>query len=156
MGFDLASIFGKGIQEAVTSIGNIADKFIQTKSEKDEFNAKVQETLQNAGQKELESYLADTKDARDANVKIQESDKASWLSKNVAYIIDLVLLLVWSTITLYLVGKAINVITDNANMTAVLSIYATVTAIFGTSLNFHRGASKGGEKANDFIRNMNK
>ncbi len=155
MGFDLASIFGKGVKEAVTSIGDIADKFITTKQEKEEFQAKIEEVLLNASQKELDSYLADTQSAREANTRIQESDKASWLSKNMAYIMDILVSVVWAGFTLYLGGRAINLIDKSTiDLTAVLSLYSTVTAVFMISMNFHRGTSRGSEKSGDALRQM--
>lgn len=83
MGFDLASIFGKGVKEAVTSIGDIADKFITTKQEKEEFKAETEKVLRAAGQAELDSYLQDTQSARDREVKINTDPNSSWLSKNI-------------------------------------------------------------------------
>lgn len=163
MGFDLASIFGKGVQEAVKTVGDIADEFITTKAEKEEFKLKAEEALRNANQKaqeqaqaELDSYLADTKNARDSNVSIQESDKASWMSKNIGYIIDILITLVWSGFTLYLGGRAIKLVVSDVDLTAVLSIYSTVTAVFMVTLQFHRGSSKGSEKSGDILRQMAK
>lgn len=163
MGFDLASIFGKTAGEVVEKIGGIADEFITTKAEKEEFKLKAEEALRNATfkaqeqvQAELDSYLKDTQNARDNNARIQESDKASWMSKNIAYIIDIILTLVWSIFTIYIMGKAVKLISDNADMTGVLSLYATVTAVFMTVLNFHRGSSRGSEKSGDVMRQIAK
>lgn len=159
----LSKIFTGGASSIVKTISEEADKWIDTKAEKSERDIKLQEIvnshlekLNDQAQSELDTYMGDMQDARAANTAIQESDKASWLSKNVAFIIDLTLLAVWSTFTLYLGGRAINLINQaSVDLTAVLSLYATVTAVFMMSVQFHRGASKGGEKANDYIRKMN-
>jgi len=91
----LSKIFGTGIKETVSSIGDVVDKFIDTGGEKAERNLKIQELLMSHEQKlaeqvqaEVDAYLKDIQSARDANVRIQESDKASWLSKNFAYFLD--------------------------------------------------------------------
>ena len=85
-GFIAKLVGGKAV-EAVDTIANIADKFIQTKEEKDAFalellKAKADIELKNATlEKDIdEMYLKDMQDARGSNVKIQESDKASWLA----------------------------------------------------------------------------
>jgi len=87
-------------------------------------------------------------------IKIQESDKASWLAKNVGYILDLFLGLIWGTVTIFIIAKAFKVIHNDADMTAVLSIYGTITAVFMISLQFHRGTSKGSEDKSKELKEM--
>ncbi len=97
----IANIIGKvtstGAANIVESVGNVADKFITTGQEKEEFKAEVTkevnrhiEAMASAQNAELETLMKDMDSARDMNSRIQESDKASWLSKNIAYLIDCV------------------------------------------------------------------
>lgn len=104
--------------------------------------------------KEKEAELKDVADARANNTAIQQSDKASWLSKNIAYLIDIMLALVWSTLTLYITAKFIKVINDGADMTAVLSIYATVTAVFMNSVQYHRGTTASSQRKDKMMEVM--
>lgn len=158
----LDKVIGSGIKDVVTSIGDTAKKFIHTKDDEEAFTLEITKLAQEkelklveAAQSEIDSYLKDTQSARDTNVSIQESDKASWMSKNIAYIIDSAITLVWCTFTIYLGLRAINLIASGSvDLTAVLSLYATVTAVFMTVLNFHRGTSKGSEKSGDAIRRI--
>jgi len=158
-------ISGKG-PELVKAVGDGLDNLFTSKEEKailenkkSEIEALLQEKIM-AHEERVEeiaieklkveidrekAYLADTQDARMNNTKIQESDKASWLSKNVGYILDLFLGAIWGTVTVFIVAKAFKIIDSNADMTAVLSIYGTITAVFMISLQFHRGTSKGSE-----------
>lgn len=145
----LDKLISGGIGDIVEKAGDVASKFIHTKDDQDAFNIKMAEILKEketamsqAAQAELDAYLQDTQSARDANVKIQESDKSSWMSKNISYIIDIILTLVWSGLTLYLAARALKLVDTGADLTAVLSLYSTVTAVFMTVLNFHRGTSK--------------
>lgn len=94
---------------------------------------------------ETKAYLADTQDARAANAKIQESEKASWLSKNVAYMIDLFLTALWGTVTIILFLKIFKIAAAEVDMISLMALHGTVTAVFMTVLNFHRGTSKGSE-----------
>lgn len=155
MGFDLASIFGKGVQEAITSVGDIADKFITTKQEKEEFKLKAEEAIRNAtlkaqenAQKELESYLGDIQSAREANVKIQESDKSSWLSKNFAYLMDGFMLIVFGVMMFMIFNKSV----PEENKELFYTGFGLLGSYVGAIINFHRGSSKGSEKSGDILR----
>lgn len=99
------------------------------------------------------AYIEDTANARSANVQIQESDKASWLSKNVAYIIDLFLTAMWGMITIILFLKIFKVAAKDVDMVSLMALHGTATAVFMTVLNFHRGTSRSSE---DKQKTMNK
>lgn len=92
-----------------------------------------------------EAYLKDIQSARDANARIQESDKASWLSKNVAYIIDLFLATLWGTVTIILFLKIFKITATDVDMVSLLGLHGTVTTVFMIVVNFHRGTSRGSE-----------
>jgi len=155
-------IFGGSIGEVVEKVGSAVDKFVTTDKERDELKIELtkvinehEEKLKELTVQETDSYLKDTQSARDANARIQESDKASWLSKNIAYCMDILVSAVWSGFTLYLAGRAINLIDKTSiDLTAVLSLYATVTAVFMISMNFHRGTSRGSESKDKTISTM--
>lgn len=94
---------------------------------------------------EAKAYMADTQDARANNSRIQESEKASWLAKNVAYMIDLFLTVLWGGVTIILFLKIFKVAAQEVDMISLMALHGTVTAVFMTVLNFHRGTSKGSE-----------
>lgn len=155
-------IFGTGAGEILKPVSDILDNVITNKEEKIKAQAELEKVLNDYMiQKEqmanaaVEMYLKDTQDARQMNARVQESDKASWLSKNIAFMIDILLTIVWSAITVFLVARAMNLIAAKAiDLTAVLSIYTTVTAVFMTVVNFHRGTSRSSEKKNDIIKSI--
>lgn len=134
------------------SVGKSLDGLITSKEElaaaklamEQEINRHL-ESIQADATKQTENELKDIADARDANVKIQESDKASWLSKNVAYMLDLFVSLVWGGLTVTIVLKTFRLVGADIDWSSILAIYSTVTATFMVCLNFHRGTSRGSE-----------
>jgi len=151
MGF-LQKIITGGTGDLIEKVGNTVDKFITTKEEKEKLKLEFQklaqdheEKLLELSQQELDSYLKDTQSARDANVKIQESDKASWLSKNVAYLIDIFITLLFGTITVILFLRLFKIAATDVDIVSLMALHGTVTAVFMTIVNFHRGTSRGSE-----------
>lgn len=157
----IEKILGANTGNLIEKVGNTVDKFVTTSAEKEQLKQEMLKLIQdhevnlaNIGEQELEVYIKDIQSARDTNVKIQDSEKSSWLSKNVAYILDIFLGAIWGTVTVFIVGKALKIIDNPVDMTAVLSIYGTITAVFMTVINFHRGSSKGSEDKTKQINKM--
>lgn len=150
----LTKIFSGGAKDLIGTIGDTIDQLTMSKEEKEQLRIKLIEATNShlekmtaLAQAETDSYLKDVADARSTNVQIQNSDKASWLSKNVAYIIDLFVFIIWGAMTIYIIGKFLNIIKaqQGVDFSGILGIYSGITAIAMTVLNFHRGSSKGSE-----------
>ena len=148
----VTGIFSSGAADLVNSVGGVIDNLTTSKEEKEQLKIELTKVInshtETIGQQANDVYQAELKDmqsARDANVRIQESDKASWWAKNTGYFLDVFLGLIWGTVTIVLVGKALKIVTMDVDMTAVLSIYTTVTAVFMIPLQFHRGTSAGSQ-----------
>jgi hypothetical protein len=157
-GFLKNLISGKG-SEIIESVGNVADKFITTGQEKEEFKAEIQkevnrhlETLGDQQNKELEIYLSDVANSREMNTKIQESDKASWLSKNIAYIIDGIFVVSFITMLVLIFLKAV----PEENKELFYTGFGVLGAMLSTVVNFHRGTSIGSERKQKQIEKMSK
>ena len=99
-------------------------------------------------------HMEDVKSARESNAAIQDSDKASWMAKNIAYIIDLFIAFIWGVFTLYLAAIAAKLLETKADMTGLLSIYSTITAVFMITVNFHRGTSQGSSDKQKMLDKM--
>jgi len=149
----IANIIGKvtstGAANIVESVGNVADKFITTGQEKEEFKAEVAkevnrhiEAMAAAQNSELETMMKDMDSARDMNSRIQESDKASWLSKNIAYIIDCVFVVAFILMLVMIFNKAV----PESNKELFYTGFGLLGANVSTILNFHRGTSIGSER----------
>ena len=89
--------------------------------------------------KELELNNANTDSARKMNAEVQNSASASWLAKNIAYCIDVVIVL--STIGLTYMLMSQQVPADNKEL--ALMAFGSLVTLCGTVVNFHRGSSQG-------------
>lgn len=160
----LSTILSGGASKLVESIGTAVDNLTTSKEEKEALKIEIQkevnrhtEAIQSEANKELDILLKDTASARDANARIQESEKASFWAKNTAYFLDVFIGLIWGTMTIFIGCKALKLVDNvNADMTAVLSLYSTVTAIFMINVNFHRGSSIGSQNKQKTIDNLTK
>jgi len=157
----IKNVFAGGAGELVEKVGTAIDKLTISKEEKEQFKAEyLKETNSHIekmvalAQAETDSYLKDVASAREANAAIQSSDKASWLSKNVAYIIDLFLTILWGSITVILFLKVFKVAATEVDMVSLMALHGTATAVFMTVVNFHRGTSKGSEDKSKQISSM--
>lgn len=93
---------------------------------------------------ELNIILLDVQQARDANVRIQESEKASWLAKNTAYILDLGM---FTLIILMMIGLMfIQVPAANKDLFNIAA--GSVFGYMAATWSFHRGSSQGSQDKN--------
>lgn len=161
---------GSGSGSLIEKLAGVANTFIKTPEERDAYDKAILE-ITNKHELDLEAVITErmkievdaakadhlnTADSRLMNQKIQDSEKAGWLSKNVAYILDILVSIVWCGMTVFLIAKALKLAGEGADLTAVLSIYATVTAIFATVLNYHRGSTAGSGRKDKTIQDMSK
>jgi hypothetical protein len=94
---------------------------------------------------------ANTANARDMTVKIQETGNASWLAKNTSYILDFTIVL--STIVLSCFAYFYGV--PEANKELVYLALGSMITLTGTVLNFHRGSSSGSERKTELMKARN-
>lgn len=118
---------------------------------------KTSEELQEEQRKELLAAinldLQDLANAREANADIQASQFSSWMAKNIPYILDCFIMLIWGIMTTFIIAKAFNVIVDAViDWTPILGIYSGVTALATQIISFHRGSSSG-SRMKDILNN---
>lgn len=150
----LTNILSGGAEKLIGTVGSVVDNLVTSKEEKEALKIELQKEINRHTEataaeatKQMEAELKDVQDARDANVKIQESDKATWWAKNTAYFLDVFLGLIWGFVTVFLVMKAMRLVEAvQVDLTAIYGIYSTITATFMISLNFHRGSSRGSQE----------
>lgn len=105
----VSKIAGDKAADIVTSVGNVADKFITTGQEKEEFKAEVQkevnrhlEEMTKAQNNELELILKDVDSARNREIQVATSEKAPLINKIIQPVLALLLLgscfVMWYTI----------------------------------------------------------
>lgn len=96
----LSKIFGDKAAGIVTEIGNVADKFITTKQERAEFEAKVQEVIMNHEAKMQEIINAEVANARQRETDfVKSTGHIDWMMTAVG-----VLVLLTFIGTLFLIG----------------------------------------------------
>lgn len=105
---------------------------------------------------ERKDYLTDVQNSRETNVKIQESDRASWMAKNTGYLMDCFIAIIWACLTFYIAAKYLNIIKVSAvvNFDGIWGLYASVCTFMGTTLNWHRGSSKGSDEKQKTMNKM--
>jgi cytochrome c biogenesis factor len=94
--------------------------------------------------------LADINSARTANVQIQESSNASFLSKNVGYYIDMFVLVATVLLTVVVVFQAV----PEANKEIFYTAFGSMMTFCSTIIQFHRGSSKGSVSKDETIKNL--
>jgi hypothetical protein len=83
--------------------------------------------------------MANTADARKMNSEIQNSTTASWLAKNIAYVIDVSIIA--GALTMTFVVFIVGVPEQNKSM--AFTALGSLWTLTGTVVNFHRGSSAG-------------
>jgi len=83
--------------------------------------------------------MANTADARKMNSEIQSSTTASWLAKNIAYVIDVSIIA--GALTMTFVVFIVGVPEQNKSM--AFTALGSLWTLTGTVVNFHRGSSAG-------------
>lgn len=156
----IAALLGGAASGLFGKLAGVVDKRVTTKTEREAMKDDLQNLLDEHVEEitklalEQEKLQAQTaEDARRMAVAIQSGERSGWLSKNVGYLLDLGLLIVWGTCTVYLILRALKLVGESAvDLTSVLAIYSTLTACFMTSLTFHRGSSRGSEAKDAALR----
>lgn len=97
------------------------------------------EKLRELDLQELQAVNANTDSARKMNAAIQTSADASFLAKNIAYVLDLVIV----GATLFLSWFAFFVGVPPGNKELVYMALGSLLTLTGTVINFHRGSSQG-------------
>ena len=90
----MGKVLGSSASTIVDSVGRVIDDLNLSAEEKLQLNQKITEELnrhteaiERLSVERLQAELGDTSNARNTNAQIQESDKASWIAKNLPYIL---------------------------------------------------------------------
>lgn len=131
------------IKGGLNIIKNLIDKEPNlTPEQKEEFSKLALDhelEMEKLALQEKEAYLKDVQSSRDANVKIQESNNASWMSKNVAYILDLFFSVSFALVFILIFKNQV----PDGNKEIFYMLTGLLGGYVGQILSFHRGSSKG-------------
>lgn len=146
----LKGIAANGAANLVEKLGEAGDKLFTNKEELTKLVNEHIEKMTALSVSETEAFLKDTDSARQQNIAIQTSDKASWLSKNLAYLIDI--LIVGSFIVaLFQIFK---VIVPEANKELFYTAFGVLCSQLGQIVSFHRGSSKSSDDKTKMLNRM--
>lgn len=147
---------GKG-SEIIESVGEVADKFITTKHEKDQFNAEVQEKLnahiavmEQEATKQLEAQMRDMDSARNREVVIATAEKSPLINKIVTPILALGLIALTFTMFYMVLFKDMKGVEKDI----VIYILGVLSAITTQVCSYYFGSSIGSKTSSDTIRKM--
>lgn len=148
MGLNLGSLFSGGVSEVIKTVSDTVDKFVTTKAEKEQLNIELQkviiaheEKMAELAQTELNAFLEDTQSARDTYSKVEESEHASWLAKNILPILALVITTGFFGLLIYMFGNTVP--KDNERILDIMlgslgTAWITVVSFFfGSSMSSH-------------------
>ena len=93
---------------------------------------------------------SNTANARENNTKIQETQNASWLAKNTAYILDF--LAVFAVLLLGIGLLFIEIPKDNLQIVNIM--FGSLLGIMGAVYNYYRGSSRGSAEKQDLINKI--
>lgn len=147
-------LFSGGTASLVTAVGDAIDKNVTSDEERKELDneiskASMQYELQMAtlGLQEKQAYLGDTANARDNQSRVQESEHASWLAKNVhpllAFaIIGLTFFMYWSIV--FSNASISKLIAENAPLKdIIIYILGALTTVATQVVSYFFGSSTG-------------
>lgn len=147
---------GKG-SEIIESVGEVADKFITTKHEKDQFNAEVQEklnahiaTMEAEATKQLEATMKDMDSARNRELQIAISDKAPLINKIVTPILAIGLIVLTFTMFYMVLFKDMK----GTEKDIVIYILGVLSAVTTQVCQYYFGSSIGSKNSGDTIRRL--
>ncbi len=149
----VSKIAGDKAADIVTSVGNVADKFITTGQEKEEFKAEVQkeinrhlEEMTKAQNSELELILKDVDSARNREVQVATSEKAPLINKIIQPILAIALILLAFVMFYAVMFKQLG-----AEKDIVIYVLGVLSAVVTQTISYYFGSSVGSRNKQDQI-----
>jgi hypothetical protein len=141
-----------GAKDLVKEVMDGADKLFTSKGEKMELEIKLEQAISERLFKAEEMQAKDRADARDMNSRVQESENASWLAKNTAYLLDIG---VFSLVVGIIIGLFMIEVPDGNKEIINLSV-GTILGFLAATYTFHRGSSAGSKSKTDILGKLGK
>jgi Fe2+ transport system protein B len=149
----VSKIAGDKAADIVTSVGNVADKFITTGQEKEEFKAEVQkevnrhlEEMTKAQNTELELILKDVDSARNREIEVATSEKAPLINKIIQPILAIALILLAFVMFYAVMFKQLG-----AEKDIVIYVLGVLSAVVTQTISYYFGSSVGSRNKQDQI-----
>lgn len=146
-------LFSSGATSLVTAVGDAIDKNVTTDAERKELDNEIgkatmqyQVQMATLGLQETQAYLGDTASARDNQSRVQESEHASWLAKNVHPVlaISIIALTFWMYWYIAFSDKSSAMLQPGSPMKdIVIYILGALTTVATQVVSYFFGSSSG-------------
>ena len=148
---DMAKKYGeKAIVEGVRKTTGID---LETKEITQEDKHKILEAetkMRELDLEEIKLQQLNTNSSREMNIEIQKADKASYLSKNASYWLDI--MIVTSTVLIGFLLFTTSIPDENKELAYMM--FGSLVTLSGTVINFHRGSSHGSEDKTSMLASL--
>jgi len=142
----LDKLFGSGISEVIKTVGDVVDDLITTDQEKLELDIKRREQ----DIREYEISVDNTKSARDRETKINESENASWLTKNAGAILAVGTIVLTFTLFYQILYMDI----QDSRKDIIIYILGALTSQSMSIYNYFFGSSSGSKDKDNQIAKL--
>jgi len=148
----LTNLFSAGASSLVDAVGNAIDKNVTSDEERLSLEAEMKKAsmqyeLENKalGLEETKAYLADTSSARDNQSRVQESEHASWLAKNVHSILAVAIVGLTFFMYFWIINKGdgLKQLTESGMKDIIIYILGALTTISTQVAAYYYGSSQG-------------
>ena len=144
------NLFSSGASSLVEAVGDAIDKNFTTDEEKKALEAEMAKAamqheaeMKRLGLDEKKAYLADTASARDSQTRIQESDQASWLAKNVHSMLAVAIIGLTFFMYYWIIGTDPEKLSDSGVKEIIIYILGALTTIATQVVAYYFGSSQG-------------
>ena len=142
----LTDIAVTAVGKVIESVGNAADSLFTSDDERN----KAEIELRRIDADIEEAYLADTDSARKHDASVQESQHASYLAKNVAYWMDIFIVIATFAMAYLILFHEI----PTTNKELFFTTFGSLITLCMTAVNFHRGSSMRSQQKDTTIQQL--
>lgn len=146
----LANLFSKGAGSVVEAVSDVIDKNIFSDEEKLELEAELKKAamqydveMATLSLNEKKAYLEDTASARESQTRVQESEHASWLAKNVHPMLAVGIIGLTFIMYFWIVQGDMQKFAENDFKDIVIYILGALTTISTQVASYYFGSSQG-------------
>ena len=143
-------LFSAGASSLVEAVGDAIDKNFTSDEEKKAIEAEIAKAtmqyeveMKTLGIEETKAYLADAHSAREHQSRVQESEHASWLAKNVHPLLAVCIIGLTFFMYFWIIGGSIEKLAQNGTKDIVIYILGALTTISTQVAAYYFGSSQG-------------
>lgn len=143
-------LFSAGASSLVEAVGDAIDKNVTSDEERQELELELSKAsmhydieMAKLGMDETKAYLADTSSARDNQSRVQESEHASWLAKNVHPLLAVSIIGLTFFLYYWIMGQNWAEMGNNGKKEIIIYIIGALTTVSTQVAAYYFGSSQG-------------